>query len=98
MTLEAAYLDAAGNTGGSLPLYCRWHWRQLTFMLQVALETAYLYAAGGTRGSRREDNPVPVGTLAGDVIRARLQSVHTAAASSQGDGVADHRDTVTYVT
>ena len=39
-------------------------------MLQLTLETAYLDTAGGTRGSRREDNPVPVSTLAGDVVRA----------------------------
>lgn len=58
----------------------------------------YLDATCSTGDSSWKDDPVPVGALTGDVIRARFQSVHTAPTGGQGDGVTDGRHAVTHIT
>lgn len=58
----------------------------------------YLDATRSTGNPSWKDNPVPVGALPGDVIRARLKSVHTAPTGGQGDSVTDGRHAVTHIT
>lgn len=58
----------------------------------------YLDATRSTGDSSWKDNPVPVGALPGDVIRAWLKSVHTAPTGGQGDSVTDGRHAVTHIT